>query len=68
MDDKKLSANFLYIRTDLLRQYLSNTEQTLVWLLWGERRFDVSHHNMVEQLREDYQAYANVHKQAYYLT
>jgi hypothetical protein len=65
MDDKSLKANFLYIRTDLLRRYLSDTEQTLLWLLWGERGFKDSHLDMVELLRKDYQAYANIHKQAF---
>ena len=65
MDDKSLNANFLYIRTDLLRQYLFDTEQTLLWLLWGERDFEDSHFDTVEQLSNDYQAYANIHKQAF---
>ncbi len=65
MDDKSIKANFLYIRTDLLRQYLVDTEQTLLWLLWGERGFDESHFDMVEQLRSDYQVHANIHKQVF---
>lgn len=65
VDDKSLEANFLYIRTDLLHQYLSDTEQTYLWLLWGERGFNESHFDMVEKLRNDYQAYANIHKQVF---
>lgn len=65
MDDKSIEATFLYIRTDLLRKYLGNTKQTPLWLLWGERGFDKSHFGMVEQLRSDYQAYANIHKQVF---
>jgi hypothetical protein len=67
MVDKSLIANFLYIRSDLLRQYLFDTEQTLLWLLWGERGFEESHFDMVEQLNNDYQAYANIHKQLFLL-
>jgi hypothetical protein len=66
-DDKSLYAKLLYMRSDLLHKYLSDTGQTIVWLLWGERGFEGSHFDMVEQLGEDYQAYANIHKQAYHL-
>jgi len=30
---------FLYLRSDLLKEYLDYTRQTLVLLLWGERNF-----------------------------
>lgn len=66
-DDKSLHANLLYIRSDLLYKYLLDTGQTIVWLLWGERGFKDSHSDIVEQLSDAYQAYANIHKQAYYL-
>lgn len=64
-DDKSLYANLLYMRSDLLHKYLSNTGQTIVWLLWGERDFEASQFDIVEQLSDDYQAYANIHKQAF---
>jgi hypothetical protein len=67
IDDKSFYANILYMRSDLLQKYLSDTGQIIVWLLWGERGFEDSHFAMVEQLSADYQAYANIHKQAFHL-
>ncbi len=64
-DDISFTANFLYIRTNLLNQYLSDTEQTIAWLLWGERGFDKSHFEMVDQLGSEYRQHANTHKQFY---
>jgi len=29
----------LYLRKDLLKKYLEESEQKLVWIVWGERSF-----------------------------
>ncbi len=33
-------GNLMYLRADLMTDYLKQTGQTLVWLVWGERGFD----------------------------
>ncbi|MDO8630108.1 MAG: hypothetical protein Q7R41_06400, partial [Phycisphaerales bacterium] len=44
-----LSTQLIYIRCDLLADYLEKTRQTLVWLLWGERGV---HHPAGREFRE----------------
>ncbi|WP_135557753.1 NACHT domain-containing protein [Paenibacillus cymbidii] len=39
-DRDSFRSYLLYLRTDLLKLYLTQTSQTLVWLLWGERGFE----------------------------
>jgi hypothetical protein len=41
--------SLLYIRADLLRQYLTKTRQALVWLNWGEREWfkKMDGHNVI---------------------
>lgn len=63
----ELQSHLLYLRSDLLSEYLADTDKTLVWLTWGERGFDQSHHEMVELLGSDYRRYANIHKRFHLL-
>ena len=52
-------ANFLFLREDLLRQYLDSTKTTLAWLLWGERRFQHEYERKNEKLIRDRGCYEN---------
>jgi hypothetical protein len=36
-DEDSFRSNFFYLRADLMADYLTSTDQTLVWLIWGER-------------------------------
>jgi hypothetical protein len=43
--DRHGHSNLLYLRKDLLEQYLAVTGQTLVWVPWGERTIHHRHFN-----------------------
>jgi hypothetical protein len=43
--DRNSGSSVLYLRQDLLEQYLSLTGQTLVWIPWGERTLHYKHFN-----------------------
>ena len=58
--------NLIYIRADLLKQYLSKTRQSLIWCNWGERDW---HRNMdgihvIENSARTriYQSYQHIHR------
>jgi hypothetical protein len=58
--------SLLYVRADLLRQYLIHTRQVLVWCNWGERDwlkkmegFDLIHNPARQRI---YQAYDHIHR------
>jgi hypothetical protein len=57
-------SDLLYIRNDLLAEYLAITEQSLVWLVWGERgvhrRLGIKPR---EQLRDLFADWAHIHRQ-----
>jgi hypothetical protein len=38
-DEDQFRSDLLYLRSDLMRDYLATTAQRLVWLVWGERNF-----------------------------
>ena len=67
-NDISYQADLLYIRTDLLHKYLNATDQTMVWLLWGERGFKEYHAEMTMRFRDVYQEYLHIHKHVYQLT
>lgn len=56
---------FLYLRQDLLNEYLHSTNKKLIWIVWGQRQF---HYEIVERkMREKeisaaYQANKHIHK------
>jgi len=65
-DTEEMSRHeLLYIRKDLLDEYLKATKRKLVWTIWGERGF---HYDIMEKLRhqdkvmKEYQLYNHIHK------
>ena len=59
-DNAYFKSHLLYLRKDLLKKYLRQTNQKLVCLLWGERRM---HHSAEPQLSpEVWSAYKHVHR------
>ena len=48
-------SSLLYLRTDLLEQYLTLTGQLLVWIAWGERTLNVKLFADHRELPEDVQ-------------
>jgi hypothetical protein len=57
--------SLLYVRADLLRRYLTETRQVLVWCNWGERDWlkKMEGHVMIENPARQriYQAYRHIH-------
>ncbi|MCG8429876.1 MAG: hypothetical protein MJA29_01710 [Candidatus Omnitrophica bacterium] len=58
--------SLLYVRADLLRHYLTETRQVLVWCNWGERDWlkKMEGHDVIcDPARQRiYQAHANIHR------
>ena len=58
--------SFLYIRADLLRRYLTNTRQVLVWCNWGERDWlkKMEGYKVIRKLARQriYQAHGHIHR------
>jgi hypothetical protein len=58
--------SLLYVRADLLRRYLTETRQVLVWCNWGERDWlkKMEGHVMIEKPARQriYQAYRHIHR------
>jgi hypothetical protein len=56
----------LYIRADLLRRYLIDTRQVLVWCNWGERDWlkKMEGHSLISNPARQriYQAYNHIHR------
>lgn len=56
-------SHLSYIRSDLLAEYLMESAQTLVWLIWGEREF---HHRtalgQMDELRDPFSRYQHIHR------
>ena len=64
--DVGVECRFLFIRTDLLNQYLRATDQQLIWFVWGERDFETE--NLIPQMdqySDVFQRYGNIHRQAH---
>lgn len=54
----------LYLRKDLLDQYLDGTGQTIVWVPWGERT--LAHGNlqsMPDELADRFNQHEHIHKE-----
>lgn len=61
--DISLSGHVVYLRADLLRRYLNDTGQTLVWLMWGERGQNYrGHHSDDATSRQGYAKDNHIHK------
>ena len=58
--------SLLYVRVDLLRRYLADTHQVLVWCNWGERDWlkKMEGHEVLHEStrRRIYQAYDHIHR------
>lgn len=58
-----LKSHLLYIRKDLLESYLENTNQKLIWFIWGEKDFK---YEQMEQMRSEvsdlWSNYSHIHK------
>lgn len=57
--------NLLYIRADLLRKYLEETRQVLVWCNWGERDWlrKIDGDDLIEATRKRaLQSHSNIHR------
>ncbi|WP_322068753.1 NACHT domain-containing protein [Paraburkholderia bannensis] len=58
-----LSGHVSYLRADLLRRYLEETEQALVWMIWGERgRHYRGHTNDGRDLHHAFEDHKHIHK------
>lgn len=56
-------SNLMYIRKDLLKEYLKHTGQKLVWFVWGERDFKTETlQEMREEIHALWEKYPHVHK------
>ena len=59
----------LYIRADLLRRYLKETRQVLVWCNWGERdwlnKMDGNRVTLNTARERIYQSYNHIHRSFY---
>jgi hypothetical protein len=52
-----------YLRADLMAEYLKQTKQVLVWLVWGERELDYQlAKTMSDKLQEVYSNYRHIHR------
>lgn len=61
--DISLSGHLAYLRVDLLQRYLDETDQVLIWLMWGERgRHYRGHSSNEEELHPLYANYKHIHK------
>ena len=52
----------LYMRADLLDEYLKHTSQTLIWLLWGERDLQYGTFKNKDNIKDLLVQYAHIHK------
>ena len=65
-EDLGVNCHFLFIRSDLLDRYLRETDQRLIWFVWGERDFAAGFPiSQREQWSVVFQRFENIHRQAY---
>lgn len=65
-DDLGVDCHFLFIRSDLLDRYLRETDQQLMWFVWGERDLKAEVHlSRSEEWSDIFQRFENIHRQAY---
>ncbi len=65
-DGDTFRSSFLYLRADLIADYLARTGQTLVLLIWGER--GVEHRTLLAQtneLRDQLSQYSHIHRRSF---
>lgn len=62
-EDISLNGRLAYLRADLLQRYLEETDQALVWLMWGERgQHYKGHSDDSRQLHHLYADHKHIHK------
>jgi len=64
-DTDTFGSSLLYLRADLMAEYLARTGQTLVWFVWGEREFE--HQTLLalrDQFRDIYARHEHIHRRA----
>ena len=63
----KTSTSLLYMREDLLSRYVSETDQTIGWLVWGERTPSYAAWERIEGKipRNVYSRHFHIHKRSY---
>ena len=65
-DDLGVDCRFLFIRSDLLDRYLRETDQRLIWFVWGERDLkSESHPSQREEWSDVFQRFENIHRRAH---
>lgn len=62
LDQSTYGSSLAYLRNDLLEKYLKDTNQTLIWMIWGERGFGVPTGNTQDGMRSVYSKYQHIHK------
>ncbi len=61
--DDNPRADLLYVREDLIRKYLSLTDQRIVWINWGERGFKYDYFEKIrDQISEAWQGHSHIHR------
>ena len=62
-DNDTLSSRLLFLRADLMANYLEKTGQNLIWLVWGERGFDYRTLTMLKKKFKDlFSGYGHIHR------
>lgn len=64
-DEDTFHSSFLYLRADLMANYLALTGQTLVWFVWGERGLE--HRTLQAQMNvlgDSLSQYRNIHRRS----
>lgn len=64
VDDLELRGKVLYLRKELLLRYLRESNQTLVWLIWGERGMNYRANYEGAELHGRWEEYKHIHKRA----
>jgi hypothetical protein len=62
-DEDKIRSDLLYLRQDLMANYLAQTRQALVWLLWGEREIESRMTERVQgKLQDIWSTHRHIHR------
>jgi len=65
VDDGRVTGHTAYLRADLLRRYLDQSRQKLVWIVWGERGLHYrGRASQLGTLERVYEANMHIHKRA----
>ena len=64
-DADTFRSSFLYLRADLMAEYLARTGQTLVWFVWGER--ELEHQTLlalIDNFRDIHSRHGHIHRRS----